>query len=160
MDGCLLDSLVKEELRSTLYEIMAEIDPFTEKVYPADLESRHGVRRKDRLGENVEAAARQVIDKTMHVLGVQELDVYVGEGYTLAIENTQPPTLILGQDFLSETTPLIYFLTAYSLFYISRNHIMAQKLFPAQYKDYVARLVEAFADTGKQPSAEKRSDQS
>ena len=154
LDPWKLDNFVQEKLRGTLYEIMAAIDSFTEKIYCPDLEADYGVKRKDRIVPDGQQAICRIVNQVVRLLSIDDLALYVNEGTTIALENTQPASLILGNDLLGLPPAQLYFIISRALFYVSRHQVMAFKLNAEQYAHYVARLVEAFAETGKQPSAE------
>lgn len=156
LDPWTLDQLVREGDRRTVYEIMASVDPYTDKAYPPAIEEKYQLRRQDKVMVDGEGSLSTMINTTMRLLGIQELSAYTCDKETIAVENTLPATLIVGRPLIERLTPgQLHFAISHHLFYVSRNHVMAAKLSTAEYVNYVHRLVEAFADTGKQMSIEE-----
>lgn len=155
LDPWTLDRLIPESQRGTLYEIMAMMDPWLEKVYPPYLEEKYNIRRKETLPKDSALPVSELVYGTMRALGISDLTIYQIEGQKMALENTQPATLILGSTLMTRfPANQIRFMLGRLLFYAARNHVMANKLTAFEYQDYVARVVEAFAETGTTATTE------
>ncbi|NUM34945.1 MAG: tetratricopeptide repeat protein [Candidatus Brocadiae bacterium] len=152
LDSTALDSLIHEHSRGTLYEIMASLDPFMDKIYTVPEEEYAG---KQRLSLDSDQRVENVINNILRVLQITDISVYLINKRKILLENTQPASLFLGKDFLKLNAAHLYFLLGRSLFYVSRNQIMAAKLSPEDYYAYTLRIVEAFAETGKKVSWEE-----
>lgn len=156
LDSWTLDQLLQENDRSTLYEIMASVDPYTVKAYIPSLEEKYNVRRKDRVSASADQYIGSAVNDLMRLLGIGDFALYLSDADIVALENTQPPSLIVGRNLLSGWNPAqIRFVVGHYLFYVSRNHTMAAKLSPEEYQKYVFHLVEGFAETGKKLSPEE-----
>ena len=158
LDPWTMDQMVRETDRQAIYEIMASVDPYTDKAYPPTLEEKYQVSRQDRLAIETDEQLGPIVSNVMRMLGIQELSVYLCNKEIVGVENTQPASLVIGRPIVNKlNTAQLYFVIAHHLFYVSRNHVMAIKLTPPEYAIYVKRLVEAFADTGKELSASEES---
>ncbi len=152
LDSSALDTLIQEQSRGTLYEIMSAMDPFMDRIYPLSEQEYAG---KQRLSLDSDQKIEHIINNTMRLLQISELAVYLIPGKKILLENTQPPCMFIGKECLGLGTASLYFLIGKSLFYVSRNQVMAAKLSFEDYNNYVLRIVEAFAETGKQVSLEE-----
>lgn len=133
--------------RSALsYEILALTSEHVSKIYPADLETKYGLKRKDRLvGDSLKVLSQA--ESIRKILGMQPIDIYVNPKKTarVYIENTQPASLILNAPFLENfSDEIMYFLLAKFMFYIAQNQVLAFKLEPQEIKTYFHLMRESF----------------
>jgi len=144
--------------RSALfYEVLSLTSEHVIKIYPADLETKYGLKRKDRLvGDSLKVLAQ--IESIRKILGIPPIDIYVNPKKTarVFIENTQPASLILSAPFLEKfSDEIMYFLLAKFLFYIAQNQILAFKLDQQEIKTYFYMMRESFVGSEDKFSGEE-----
>ncbi len=131
---------------AAFYEILSLSSEHMARIYPADLETKYGLKRKDRiLGDNVKIFSQ--VESIRKILGIPAIDLYINPKKTaqVFIENTQPASLILNMSLLeSFSDEEICFLLAKFLFYIAQNQILTIKLEPQEIKTYFTMMRESF----------------
>ncbi len=157
LDTWTIENFVRKSDRDTLYEIMSSIDSFAEKAYSPTLEENLQSLRREKLQNDEEKEISDTIHEVMHLFGIENLQLYYHpESREVRVENTLPPSLIVGlKRWRQLNKKEKYFVLGKRLFYIACQHIMALKLSPEDYSDYVTQLVEAFAETGTSQSEEE-----
>jgi hypothetical protein len=77
---------------------MQSLAPYLEPLFPAQLH-RFGVGEGDRVGPGHEPELHQWIERVRESLGARPIDAYLADGtHGVAVENTQPPGLIIGSE--------------------------------------------------------------
>ncbi|BBM86938.1 tetratricopeptide repeat protein [Candidatus Uabimicrobium amorphum] len=143
-----LQYLVPKEV-GILHEVMAQTNDYMAKAYPTDLEKDYGLKKKDRLGpENSQLPICYYGDKMKRCFDI-EFETYITpkKGYKIYIENTQPASLIITQQFLEALSDLeLKFVLAKYLFYIAQKQSLAVKLPKKQLNKHFDDLHKAFTN--------------
>ncbi|HPY74126.1 MAG TPA: hypothetical protein PLB63_01770 [Planctomycetota bacterium] len=156
MDENMFQSLLPPNQQTILYEIMALVDSSMEKVYPQYTETKYKLRIIDKLNLDSGDSVSDLINKLMTYLRIPELAVYTVDNNYIGLENSQPPILYIGKSYLQTLSNVqLTFMITQTLYYVSQNHIMAQKMTSQDYKEYVQLFVENFAKTGNQLTKEQ-----
>ena len=152
----MFQSLLPPNQQTILYEIMALVDSSMEKVYPQYTETKYKLRIIDKLNLDSGDSVSDLINKLMTYLRIPELAVYTVDNNYIGLENSQPPILYIGKSYLQTLSNVqLTFMITQTLYYVSQNHIMAQKMTSQDYKEYVQLFVENFAKTGNQLTKEQ-----
>ncbi|WP_372365294.1 tetratricopeptide repeat protein [Candidatus Uabimicrobium sp. HlEnr_7] len=144
----ILQYLIPKEV-GILHEVMAQTNDYMSKAYPTDLEKEYGLKKKDRLGpENSQLPICYYGDKMKRCFDI-EFETYITpkKGYKIYLENTQPASLIITQQFLEALSDLeLKFILAKYLFYIAQKQTLAIKLPKTQLKKHFDDLHKAFTN--------------
>jgi hypothetical protein len=85
---------------SSLEIAMQSLAPYTEPLFPAQLH-RFGVTPADRVGPGHAPELHQWIERVQESLGARPIEVLLAAGTGgVAVENTQPPSLVVGSEAL------------------------------------------------------------
>ena len=111
------------------FDLMVAVDEHLAKLYPSDLDS-HGVHEGEKLPAGDDDPARRVVDEAAEVLGIAaELDVYRGPGGEVRVENTTPPSVVVGEALLKDgLTAALRFRVARALAPVAGGWLTLSKL--------------------------------
>ena len=144
----LLRYLIPKEI-GIFYEIMLNTNDYMTKAYPTDLEKDYGLKKKDRLGpENSQLPICYYGEKMKRTFDI-EFDTYITpkKGYNIYLENTQPVSLIITQQFLEALSDLeLKFVLAKYIFYIAQKQTLAVKLNKANLKKHLKDVHTCFTN--------------
>ena len=129
-------------------ELLALTGEYMEKIYPANLEKKYGVRKKDHLGaEAVQRPVWYYAYSIMKTLGVKDMYMYINPKPSdkIFIENTNPPSLLISESLIHQLTEdEMRFLLCKHIFYISQKQTLAAKLDSEQLRIYFYLLRTCF----------------
>ena len=96
--------------------LLAILCPYLEPLFPVDL-SRYGVGPADRIGSANAPALQAMVESASRALAARSVAVFQSRraGVFAAVENTQPPSLVLGADASSLPQGSLAFVLARSL---------------------------------------------
>ena len=131
-----------------LRDVLALTGEYQEKNYPADIEKKYGVRKKEHLGaESVQRPVWYHANTIMRVLGIKDMHMYINprQSSQIFLENTTPPSIIISQTLIDSFTEaeLKFLLTRY-LFYIAQKQVLAFKLSSEEMGRYFYLLRSGF----------------
>jgi tetratricopeptide (TPR) repeat protein len=115
------------------------------KVFPGSLKP-HGLTKSDRLG-NSDHPVRRVGDALAKEFGVGSYEVYLSRNAPglLAVENTDPPAILLGAGLLEEVTEEeLQFIMGRCLWIIRKAMILPTRFAPADLEVLVAAVVRQY----------------
>jgi hypothetical protein len=93
--------------------LLARLSPFLEPLFPVDL-GRHGVGPADRLAAASVPGVQRAFEAAVHALSGRPLALFSGRrpGLQSALENTRPPSVVLGLDVSTLSPGALAFLAA------------------------------------------------
>jgi len=129
--------------RGSLREILRIGEEALDKLYPSDL-GRHQVTRAHRTSQKSHPRLWEAAADAARVLGVPEFELYVGTAFPndVAVENGDPPALILGSHWLQHAgTQELKFLLARGLGRARARLLGALKLPLEELGQFIAALL-------------------
>jgi hypothetical protein len=111
--------------------LVALLAPYLEPLFPVDL-SRHGVGPADRLASGSAPAVHRAVDAATRALDGRALALFAGKrpGLHGVLENTRPPSVILGADAAALPPGALAFLAARSVALAGSGHALLGKFAP------------------------------
>jgi tetratricopeptide (TPR) repeat protein len=102
-DDLLIMPAIGPAQRQLLSMVMETLD----KTYPGDLR-RYQVGRGDKLAARSGHHARELAERLAQALGLGEFEIYLckSQPYVCLVENTSPPSLILGAELVAKSDPV------------------------------------------------------
>jgi hypothetical protein len=125
------DALLLPVARSAPARLLALLAPWLESLFPADL-ARRGVSGRHRVGPQRAPDVLQVLEEAQRALGARPFAAFLADagGPEITIENTRPPSLVLGAGFASRPEGQRRFLAARALALADLGWALAGKFAP------------------------------
>lgn len=138
--------LMPNSLRPTFDSLVLLGDCFAHRVSFAQLEHKYGIKRNQHL-QRQKSYERiwHYACQTANILGTPEIRVYISPAQQpqLALENTQPPSLIISQPLFEALSPEeIQWLFAKYMFYITQKHLFALQLNANELRHMLMALID------------------
>ena len=111
--------------------LLSTLAPFLEPLFPVDL-ARHGVAPGDRLAPSSAPGVQQAFDAASRALSGRQLALFASRrpGLLATVENTRPPSVVLGIDAASLPAGAISFLAARSVALASSGWALVGRFAP------------------------------
>jgi len=118
-------------VRSPLARLLALLAPYLERLFPADL-SRCGVSGQHRLGTRRAPELLAVLEEAQRAMRTRAFAAFLADtgGCEVAVENTQPPSLVLGAGLARSNEAERRFLLARGLALVDLGWALAGKFAP------------------------------
>ncbi len=139
LDTCNLSSYLCENDSAVYREVMFLTGEHMVKSYPADLELRYGIKKKDRLDPDKSHPINDHNKKIAELFGVVPFDIYLNPRKThkFYVENTQPWSFIISEPLVEAlNNEELFFLLSKYLFYVAQGQAFALKLDPTDLQSY------------------------
>ena len=133
------------------------LSPYLEPLFPSQL-GRYGVTSDDRVGPGHAPELNQWIDRARESLGARPVDVYLAPALKgVAIENTHPPSLIIGAHAVSALGQAgLQWLLCQRLALVELGFTLATKFSPKDVVTLVSLVALFLSDDAPVPAAEKQ----
>jgi tetratricopeptide (TPR) repeat protein len=129
LDGAAWKMVAADTVPPEALSLLGAIDGHLSALYKPALEA-HGVGRNDRLAESSASPVRALVDEVARALGGPfELELYAGPGDAVALENGEPPALVVGSALADRASrPEQRFVVARELCAVAQRWVLARKL--------------------------------